>query len=916
MDTTYSKDRKFKRVFANILSIFVILAMAFPVTSVAYAAPAADDSKEPVGYRISLFLGAPDFPPNTPFHISHGFVQSSDDDAIGIYDFELEVDGVLRKEDFKDFWAESGEPDTLQRRWVYNFPDGMTGTHTFTGHWFGPCQAVVEDPGVCPIPNAKVEFSTQTLTVNFTPTFVAYKPGAIEGYDWPMGDAITININDSEYTAQAYSEQRPDSPEGTTRVLFELWRDNFSITTGDHIVMTDEIAGLTKDTVVTNLAVTNIDMGTRTVSGIYDPAYTLWVWLYGQDGQVPATDPDNGTWIATFAELPPGAWGGATQWDTDGDGTSIDFQVPNPRLIAFPAVEEIFGYNWPEGSEVHLTISGTDFTQTATVAPAPWDANDIMALFDFGGLYDLRSGDMITLSGSGMELTYTVLNLSVTNVDVAADTVSGTADPGESLRVAPFGFSDQALQVTADQDGNWLANFTEAGIDLVEGMCGRAEMYNLVTDNSTAVDWCIPNPSNPRIVASITEDWFYVVEFAPETTVNYSVYESQGGTQIWEGNATTDGSGSLWINADGHWDLEPGNYLVISDGTSTKDLVIEGFTFDVFDLAQGLLQGTVPGQEGRRVWVGIGFENDGWSMDAFTDADGNWVADFGTPVPNHYQWVAAQIFDNDGDASELRPAQIINRTITAGNFYVKWSSTNPEEVVDLRWKGSGNLVNTGANPYCAGDLEFFGNSWVSENEGTPDFFFGSLVGWGTSGTWSSSNSSEVNIGSISSGCPGSADIPIHTQYQFPDGKPDLMMIQRTFEFGEAAYTHDVRPFIPRLYPWNGFTQVLHPNAASDALVTETTSTICDFGCVAESWDGSWFAIHDPITGQGMIVQSSTGPIALWLDNDGASFTNSSSILLLQPDGGFIGTVTETEYLCFYDSSSWTLSLTLPEGCQP
>jgi hypothetical protein len=74
-----------------------------------------------------------------------------------------------------------------------------------------------------------------------------------------------------------------------------------------------------------------------------------------------------------------------------------------------------------------------------------------------------------------------------------------------------------------------------------------------------------------------------------------------------------------------------------------------------------------------------------------------------------------------------------NRTVTVGNFYVEWSQTNPEEIVDLRWNGSVNLTNPWANPYCSGDLEYFGNSWVSENEGTPSFFFASLVGWGTTG---------------------------------------------------------------------------------------------------------------------------------------------------------------------------------------
>ena len=61
----------------------------------------------------------------------------------------------------------------------------------------------------------------------------------------------------------------------------------------------------------------------------------------------------------------------------------------------------------------------------------------------------------------------------------------------------------------------------------------------------------------------------------------------------------------------------------------------------------------------RQVWVGIGFENDGWSMEVFTDAQGGWSADFDAPVPGDYRWVAAQVFDEDGDASEVRPSEII-----------------------------------------------------------------------------------------------------------------------------------------------------------------------------------------------------------------------------------------------------------------
>jgi len=259
----------------------------------------------------------------------------------------------------------------------------------------------------------------------------------------------------------------------------------------------------------------------------------------------------------------------------------------------------------------------------------------------------------------------------------------------------------------------------------------------------------------------------------------------------------------------------------------------------------------------------------------------------------------------------------VNRTVTTSTLFVDWSETNPEEILDIRWSGSPNLTNHAAVSGCPDDLEYFGNSWVTQDEGTPDFVFFSLVGWGTTGTWTSPNSNRVSAQSISTGCFGSAKVPIQTNYHFFDqGAPvNRIQVQRKFSFGSVPFAHDVRPYIPRLYPLTAYTQVLHLDASGTVLLTED-STLCDFGCQVENWNDAWFAIHNPTTGQGLIVRRdpSANDVALWVDQDNTSFTNASSVLLLQPASGFTGQVTEVEFLCFYDSAVWTPSLTLPPGC--
>ena len=148
-----------------LVSILLILSMLVVTT------PAAAAEKVRVGERIILFTGEPTtFTAGAPFHIAHGWIAFSDEQAIGVIDFKLQVDGVYIKEDFVERSVISGSPDEHNVGWVFNFPTGMTGEHTFIGHWFGPCQELVNEgylPGPCPKPNEKLEAFSRTVIVTF-----------------------------------------------------------------------------------------------------------------------------------------------------------------------------------------------------------------------------------------------------------------------------------------------------------------------------------------------------------------------------------------------------------------------------------------------------------------------------------------------------------------------------------------------------------------------------------------------------------------------------------------------------------------------------------------------------------------------------------------------------------------------------
>ena len=109
-------------------------------------------------------------------------------------------------------------------------------------------------------------------------------------------------------------------------------------------------------------------------------------------------------------------------------------------------------------------------------------------------------------------------------------------------------------------------------------------------------------------------------------------------------------------------DLLPGHYLVISDGSTRKSLVLETITMDVFDLEEDIMAGTAP--NGREVLAVAGMADPETQASIAVVADslrGAWMADFSTLTEpfditeDMRPWSFAQIFDSDGDANEASP---------------------------------------------------------------------------------------------------------------------------------------------------------------------------------------------------------------------------------------------------------------------
>ena len=156
--------------------IFVILII---ISALLITMPVMAKKLEPTGEQINVRtdpeIGG--YPANTPFYIRHGWMsilepgEPPDLAKFAKSRFELEIDGELVEEDYVEIVRVEGEePGTANifQYFYFIFPEGMTGEHTFTGHWYIECKWMEDPPNtLCKDPNAIIQALERSITVTF-----------------------------------------------------------------------------------------------------------------------------------------------------------------------------------------------------------------------------------------------------------------------------------------------------------------------------------------------------------------------------------------------------------------------------------------------------------------------------------------------------------------------------------------------------------------------------------------------------------------------------------------------------------------------------------------------------------------------------------------------------------------------------
>lgn len=539
---------------------------------------------------------------------------------------------------------------------------------------------------------------------------------SVWGGDWPTGSVVTVTMGES-----------PPMLVGTALVdawgNWSLWDGEIDIQAGSLISVSN--ANLVVSHWVTSLAVAEVDPGVDLVSGTAEPG--SWVQVVVNDNQQVTRNvqaDENGDWVADFSiavgEDPWEAafditWG-SQGWASQGEGapvpygaTYVQWFVRKPHFHVDPLTDSLWGNDWPPGSRVGVSVGDpVAFSTTGSVDEwGNWD------LWQIG--FDIQSGDLVTGSNDIAVIFHTVTPLTVTEVDVAADRVSGTAEPGSWVQVEINSEEWIERNVQADEAGEWTADFSvaagdeswEAPYNLEMGMDGSATQDDdtSVPYGSTCIQWRAVKPyfqMNPRSGAIWGRDW------PTSGTVTIRVGDPENPDYELEANA--DPGGAWWI--DGEEDplvLAVGALVQVACGAQIKTSVVEFVQVLEVDGDADTVRGlAAPG-----CWVMVDIDNADAGREVQADGAGQWVADFSTAAGGD-NWDrafdigpgaqgVAMIQDEDGDAT-----------------LVPWRWSNEPTEVSIVWFEG---VGDGPSPYSQFVVELNGSGIVSARLGTP------LDGW-------------------------------------------------------------------------------------------------------------------------------------------------------------------------------------------
>ena len=298
----------------------------------------------------------------------------------------------------------------------------------------------------------------------------------------------------------------------------------------------------------------------------------------------------------------------------------------------------VLGIDWRPGDSVTVTIDdpsngvGVDFTDTKTV-----DSNGMVVFYGLDGL-QLGTGMVVTMTDGVVFKSHTVINLQVTGVNVATDVISGTGQVGANIQVQHCQYNGCLWRrwTTIQPDGTWQVDFSVVGpgsdekqlLDIVPGTSAEA-LYPDPDADHTDVDIYM----NQKFVAYPEEERVDGTGWVLSATVTVEINDPGTlTTPDYTGTMTVTqapwDASRTWFNIDfnGQYDLQSGDVVTVTDGTTTKVHTVTSVQITKVDPATDVISGTAAPYSFVDLQTceagGCTYRTE------LADSNGNWAADF------------------------------------------------------------------------------------------------------------------------------------------------------------------------------------------------------------------------------------------------------------------------------------------------
>ena len=487
------------------------------------------------------------------------------------------------------------------------------------------------------------------------------------GWEWLANTEVTLTINDGV----------PFNTDTNEKGEFGFNDLGVDVVTGDEVNVSG--GGASKDHTVMELHDISYSELDDTVSGIATENEWVNVWACDYDN-CNGIDWEAGTGGAFSVDMTqigidiaPGTNGNVGRWDEDGDGTVIDWRVPNPTFSVNPDNNNVWGDEWPGETEITLTI-GT-FTHTVT---SQGDGH-----VEFGEIpLDLGVGDYLVVTDGVKTKEHEIMPFAITDVNEEFDTVTGTA-PGNTW-VDAWACDNNHCEgngVESGVGGDWEVDLSDRW-DIVKGTNGSARAVDEDGDG-TQLDWRIPNPGfavNPE------QDHVYGWDWPVDTDITLTF-----GSLSWMQRSDENGNVDF---SDLETDFQVDDYLEMSGGGKTKDTTVFLLTIDEVDPDTNIVSGT--SEAGFAPWTWVCKDGDCQGQEATEDGAGNWTSDFTAikdivPGSDGGAWRD----DGDGDGTEIhwRVARPVF-TVNLSHMYVWGGDWTPGSTATLNVRGADVATTT------------------------------------------------------------------------------------------------------------------------------------------------------------------------------------------------------------------------------